>query len=156
MTKIDYSYDRLHRDIQSLHTQIVDSSWIPTVVVGICRGGLLPAILMSYKFNVPMKAFNLSLRDQTLFGPDQATWLPDLVSHGHRILVVDDINDSGATIAWIREHWQQVLNSPINNHVRVAVLLDKQTSHERVDYSATTIPPENKDIWWVFPWEPSA
>ena len=130
------------------------SGWIPHVIVGVSRGGMLPATLLSHNWKLPVKAFNLSLRDQSEFEPDQADWLEKLVQEGKRILVLDDINDSGATVNWIRSDWQVRLNHvPLEDHVRFAVLLHKQSSQALVDYFAREITTEHSHVWWVFPWE---
>ena len=103
-----------------------------------------------------MTSLNVSLRDQTLFEPEQALWLKDLLEKGHTLLVVDDINDSGHTINWIKQNWTQVCEAQakrFEDQIRFATLLNKSTSSAKVDYWALQIDADQKDIWWVFPWE---
>ena len=74
------------------------------------------------------------------------------------ILVVDDINDSGATLDWISRDWQSVTGADkwqsIAHHtVKFATLLDNVNSDFTVDYSATTIDKVQDPVWVVFPWE---
>jgi hypoxanthine phosphoribosyltransferase len=115
---------------------------------------MLPATLLSHNWKLPVKAFNLSLRDNSKFEPDKADWIVQAVESGQRILVVDDINDSGATVNWIRSDWQSRLNHvSLKNHVRFAVLLHKQSSQADVDYFSREITTDHSHVWWVFPWE---
>ena len=78
------------------------------------------------------------------------------------ILIVDDINDSGATLNWIRNDWMSSCfsTSPVWDHiwghnVRVAVLVDNESSKNEipVSYSAVDLNKAEDDCWIVFPWE---
>jgi hypoxanthine phosphoribosyltransferase len=75
---------------------------------------------------------------------------------------VDDINDSGATINWIRRDWQGscVPEDPgwsdvWNNTVRIAVLYNNESSDNEiaVDYAAEHVNKFEDPQWIVFPWE---
>ena len=61
----------------------------PQFITGVPRGGLIPAVLMSHKFNIPF------------IGLEAAKTLPGDLKK--QILVVDDIADSGNTLAQIKE-----------------------------------------------------
>jgi len=115
---------------------------------------MLPATLLSHSWRLPMKALNVSLRDNAKLQPDHAVWLEELVQSGKRVLVMDDINDSGATIHWIKQDWQnRVPSASFSDHVRFAVLLNKSTSTESPEYVAKEISTEKLETWWIFPWE---
>jgi hypoxanthine phosphoribosyltransferase len=79
-----------------------------------------------------------------------------------KILIVDDINDSGATINWIVNDWPSgcLPNDPAwddiwNNTVRFATVVDNQSSKSKVimDYAGMTINKAEKDVWIEFPYE---
>jgi hypoxanthine phosphoribosyltransferase len=79
-----------------------------------------------------------------------------------RILIVDDINDSGATINWIRKDWQGSClptdpgwTDVWNNTVRIAVLYNNESSDNEiaVDYAAEHVNKFEDPQWIVFPWE---
>ena len=74
------------------------------------------------------------------------------VKAGERLLVVDDINDSGRTILRLRA----ALGDADAAMLRVAVLIDNVRSGARVDYSAETIDRAVTKDWFVFPWEKMA
>jgi hypoxanthine phosphoribosyltransferase len=75
---------------------------------------------------------------------------------------VDDINDSGATINWIRRDWQGSCvpddagwSDVWNNTVRIAVLYNNESSDNEiaVDYAAEHVNKFEDPQWIVFPWE---
>jgi hypoxanthine phosphoribosyltransferase len=135
--------------------------------------------MISHYFNVPMRPLQVSLRDggdcvsdlnmaEDAFGyvpvDEQETiksrWDP---SYRKNILVVDDINDSGATIDWILKDWpsgcmpnqDDVWRKVWNNNVRFAVMVDNASSKcpISVDYCGMEINKAEKDVWVDFPWE---
>ena len=76
------------------------------------------------------------------------------------ILIVDDINDEGNTIAWIKQDWQSscLPNDERWNHVwgqnvRIATLTNNLASKEDVDYSVWEVNKAEEDCWLVYPWE---
>jgi hypoxanthine phosphoribosyltransferase len=77
------------------------------------------------------------------------------------ILIVDDINDTGATLNWIREDWQSGClpnskdwESVWGSNVRFAVLINNEASEFKdVDYVGMSINKLEDPIWCVFPWE---
>lgn len=154
MEKSHLSYCDIHTHVKMLALKIQASNWMPSVIVGVSRGGMLPATLLSHSWRLPMKALNVSLRDNAKLQPDHAVWLEELVQSGKRVLVMDDINDSGATIHWIKQDWQnRVPSASFSDHVRFAVLLNKSTSTESPEYVAKEISTEKLETWWIFPWE---
>ena len=81
---------------------------------------------------------------------------------GKKILIVDDINDSGATLNWIKQDWQSGCfpkdkrwKEIWGNNVRVAVLVDNESSASKlnINYNAVDLNKAEEDLWIVFPWE---
>ena len=139
--------------------QMVVADWTPTIVVGLTRGGLVPATMISHYFDVPMSGLDVNLRDNSLFGPT-TTWIPEEIANGHRILIVDDINDTGATFAWIRDDWTNTLQftkpSTIDwpwDSIKFGALIHNQPSTQPTDYYGMTIDKETDNQWVCFPWE---
>ena len=186
MKKIYYSWRQVQGACLDIAKQINNSSWRPDYIVGITRGGLIPAVMLSQYLEVPMKSLDVSLRDggdcvsncgmsEDAFGyipienrQDayfEISMLPvkgDVSSPKNRknILIVDDINDQGSTIAWIKEDWR---NSCLPDHtawkhiwgqnVRFATLTNNLASKEDVDYSVWEVNKAEEDCWLVYPWE---
>ena len=70
---------------------------------------------------------------------------------GTKLLFVDDINDSGGTIEYIRHLLDQ--HASDNGNLRFAVLISNDHSKASVDYWAQTIDRRHDKRWFVFPWE---
>ena len=88
------SYDQAERLVASLLDRV--SLWLPDAVVGIARGGLVPATMASCMLALPL----------FMIGWDRATgatrWIGPPAADARRILVVDDACSTGATMASVR------------------------------------------------------
>lgn len=160
--KLYLDYKAVENHVTKIGREILLSSWHPDIIVGLTRGGLLPATLLSQYLQVPMTALDVSLRDNSAIPNESCAWLADdALGKRTNILVVDDINDTGATIEWIIEDWQRSARpqSPEWNHVwgdsvRFAVVVDNESSnYKECSYSGLDINKFEKDVWVVFPWE---
>jgi hypothetical protein len=78
------------------------------------------------------------------------------------ILVVDDINDTGATINWLMNDWRsgclpnhEQWNEVWNNNVRFAVIVDNLASKcdVKMDFVGVEINKAEEDVWIEFPYE---
>jgi len=150
--KVYVSWSDVQRQVQEICRQMWKDQWVPDYVVGITRGGLVPANLISQYLDVPMQTLKVSLREN---GKDCESnfWMSDDAVEGRNILVVDDINDSGATLNWILNDWDNQIKWGEN--VRIAVLYDNESSGSRITphYSAEDINKASDPQWIVFPWE---
>ena len=165
MNKIYYTWRDVEHHTQEILRQIHADAWRPDYVVGLTRGGLVPANLISQYLGCRMETLKVSLRDGTEC--ESNLWMAE-DAFGHdmeqpkNILIVDDINDTGATLNYIREDWPSGC-FPDNprwtevwgSNVRVAVLVDNESSKSEipVSYSAVDINKAEQDSWIVFPWE---
>ena len=161
MKKVYYTWQDVENQTQEILRQLQRDVWQPDYVVGLTRGGLVPANLISQYLEVPMECLKVSLRDNCS-EPESNLWIAEDAYEGKRILIVDDINDSGATLNWIKEDWQsgclpndERWNLVWGNNVRVAVLCDNETSASElnISYSAVDLNKAEEDLWIVFPWE---
>lgn len=152
MKKVYVSWNDVQRQVQELVRQMWQDRWVPDYVVGITRGGLTPANLISQYLDVPMHTLKVSLRDGDN-DCESNLWMHDDAVGNLNILIVDDINDSGATLNWIRDDWGPKVEW--GGNVRVAVLYDNESSDSihTPDYSAESINKAADPQWIVFPWE---
>ena len=154
MKKVYYSWDHIDIACTDIYKDIVSDSFKPDLIIGLTRGGLVPATILSHKFDVPMDTIKISLRDHISKG---GTFYKDYGVPQANILIVDDINDTGATILRLKEIWEHSLISDWDNlwhkKIRFATIVDNAASKTRVDYRYTTINKAEKDVWIVYPWE---
>ena len=128
-------------------------------VVGIVRGGLIPAVMLSHYFKVPMYTIDYSLRDRnaSILQDEAKDTLAKAFSNIYNsdgekdmVLVIDDINDSGATLKGIYNFLYDELM--VNESFIFAALLEKCTSAFDCNYYGEMITDEDND-WYVFPYE---
>jgi uncharacterized protein len=173
-----YDYIKIHDMVNNITFQMFKDNWRPDYIVGLTRGGLLPAVIMSNTTGITMETLKVSLRDGS--GGESNCWMAedafgyiekhlrdadDLRSDPRlrkNILILDDINDTGATLDWIINDWQIscLPDDPAwadiwGNNVRFAVLIDNASSKfsRKVNYCATEINKAENDTWIVYPWE---
>jgi len=115
-------------------------------IVGLTRGGLIPAVQLSHMYNAKLYTLNISLRDGkcSSAGFDWRRLQPY-----RNILVVDDINDSGKTLQTVYEqcYGREIMKPTF------ATLLEKTSSAFTVDYAGEIINKDKENDWIVFPWE---
>ena len=134
-------YDEL---VSSIASQLGD--WEPDAIVGLTRGGLIPAVQFSHMFNVKLYTLNISLRDGK--APSAKFDWKQLEKYS-RVLIIDDINDSGSTL---REVHNQFYTRAYMNP-KFATLLSKRSSVMEVDYAGEHINKSRENDWVEFPWE---
>jgi xanthine phosphoribosyltransferase len=161
MKKIHYTWQDIKHQTQEILRQLQRDAWRPDYVVGLTRGGLVPANLISQYLECPMECLKVSLRDGAS-QPESNLWMAEDAYNGKKILIVDDINDSGATLNWIKQDWPSGCFSKDKRwkeiwgtNVRVAVLVDNESSASKLNigYSAIDLNKAEEDSWIVFPWE---
>jgi hypoxanthine phosphoribosyltransferase len=140
--------DRVYELSFELTEAVRRAGYQPDLVVAIARGGFVPARLV---------CDFLRCRDLTSLGvrhyapgalrEDKARIVDPLRVDvgGRRVLVVDDVNDSGDTLDVARAHLAE--RRPAD--VRVAVLHEKPHSHARADFRAAEAA---NDRWLVYQW----
>ena len=173
MKKVYYTNKDIEKLTQKIAYQMSKGNWRPDYIVGLTRGGLIPAVYLSHWLDIPMWTLKVSLRDhpdtemnawmsEDAFGYVRGNGTKTDPALRKNILIVDDINDTGATLDWIINDWQasclpdNTAWSAIWGHnVRFAVLIDNQSSKfsRKVDYAGTEINKAEEPVWIVYPWE---
>jgi hypoxanthine phosphoribosyltransferase len=144
------SYDRFLADVEAVARALEADAWAPDFLVGIGRGGLVPAAYLSHRTGFPLLSVDHS-SGETGFGEELLDKLAAKIKAGQRLLIVDDINDSGATIAHLRAAITAKSGDPAG--LRVAVLVDNIRSQAKADYRGSEIDRSQDKSWFVFPWE---
>jgi xanthine phosphoribosyltransferase len=162
---IEYTDEMVKSQVRDIIREIHKAQWRPDYVVGINRGGLVPALLISQYMDVPMESIK-PMAESNLWMAEDAFGYPvyDAMGSGDgrkNILIVDDLNDTGATLDWIKKDWQsgclpddERWTEVWNQNVRFAVLVDNQNSEFKdIDYSSVEVNSAEEDYSIVFPWE---
>ncbi|WP_231495977.1 phosphoribosyltransferase [Cellulomonas sp. HZM] len=133
--------------VRELAQQVVDSGWVPDVVVAVARGGLPLGGALAYALGTKaVGTLNVEFYTGVDERLDDPVVLPPLLDtdalRGLRALVADDVADTGETLALVRrlvgEHCEEA---------RTAVLYTKPRSVVAPDYTWRAT-----DRWITFPW----
>lgn len=133
--------------VRDLAQAVVDSGFVPDLVVAIARGGLPPGGAMAYALGTKSVG---TLNVEFYTGVDERLEEPQLLPplldtdalHGLSALVVDDVADTGETLALV-----QRLIAAHCAEARTAVLYAKPRSVVDPDYVW-----RRTDRWITFPW----
>lgn len=146
------SWDQIHRDARALAWRLDgkgpdDGAW--RAVVGITRGGLVPAMIVSRELDIRV-VDTISVKSYHSGGgaADQrseavVTKAPqaDLMGDGTGILIVDDLVDSGKTLELVRKLYPKA---------HFATVYAKPKGKPMVDSYITEV---SQDTWIFFPWD---
>ncbi len=141
-----FTYAEFGEGITWLSQHLIDDEWIPDCILGVVRGGLFVAAGISYALDIKdVRHVNVefytgageTLAEPVLIGEEP--YLADL--GGKRVLVADDVADTGATLHFVRALL------PEDADVRVAVLYGKPHSTYAPDLAWRTT-----SRWIRFPW----
>lgn len=100
--KVSLSFDEIRGRLRSAH---LESLRDVEVVVGIGTGGTTPALMVAFELGLPVEIIRLNLRDDENEPHHEQPVLigntPDV--RGKRVLLVDDVSVSGATLSRAKE-----------------------------------------------------
>ena len=147
------SWDQIHRDARALAWRLdgkgpgEGGSW--KAVVGITRGGLVPAAIVSRELDIrvvdtiSVKSYHSGggkadqRREAQVIKSPQAEMMGD----GTGILIVDDLVDTGKTLELVRSLYPKA---------HFATVYAKPSGRPMVDTYITEV---SQDTWIFFPWD---
>ena len=143
-------YERFLDEVETVARLIEADDWRPDFLVGIGRGGLVPAAYLSHRTGIALLSVDHSTGEAG-FGDELLDRLAAKIRDGARILIVDDINDSGGTIAYLRAAIDAKSGNPAG--LRIAVLVNNIRSRSHSEYHGSELDRDADKRWYVFPWE---
>lgn len=144
MSQFYYSWEDFEKDLFVINGRIHHSGWLPEHIVGVKRGGLVGAVCFSHLFQAPMHVITYQTREN-----NKSLCFSDLLSidKDKKILVVDDICDTGETFEKIKEFSKDFKN------IKFCSLYYNIRQKINVDYFARKIDRDKDESWIIFPWE---
>jgi hypoxanthine phosphoribosyltransferase len=144
--KLYLSWEDIHQLTSKIHNETLSSDKENLAIIGISRGGLVPAVLMSHMKNpslfctVGIKSYEGEKRKQ-----DQIYQLPpaELLQNKDVIYLIDDICDTGKTLLNLKQNMLHL------NVISISLVYKRNELH-KPDYYGFE---HSDDRWVVFPWE---
>lgn len=164
MPATQFLYQNIHHQCLDIIRKMQADEWKPDYVVGLIKGGMLPAALISEWFDVPCYTLNVQLdkaeeKESNLWMADDAFGLDYNNNYTDcepkKILIVSDVNNCDV-FNWIKADWQGSCkpkdlkwSNVWHKTTKFAALVDNVQSDFIVDYNAT----ELNDVELEFPWD---
>jgi hypoxanthine phosphoribosyltransferase len=154
MPDLYVTWDDYHQTIEQLAATIHDSDWRFNQIVCIARGGLRVGDTLSRIFKLPLAIISTQSyagkggrRRGTLTVAKHMTMTTPTL--GDRVLLVDDLVDSGVTLDVVRRHLIESFPGIVD--IRTAVLWHKASSTCAPDYAVQYLA---ENPWIHQPFEP--
>ena len=141
-----FTTGQMRNALLQIEDQMVPGNWIPDIVLGINRGGCIPGVYLSHRLKKPHEVIDVRLRDHTV--KPNLTVLEKAYAFQKKILIVDDINDTGDTFKYIEDNFGNG-----DGRIKFAALIQNKPSKVKVDYHGYEINKDEMPSWIVFPWE---
>jgi len=141
------SWNQIYDMLLDLADRIRKDCFKPDIIVGVSRGGWLPARVMSDLLNNPNLA---NVRAEFYLGGAETKREPSLTQPisvavaGKTLLIVDEVADTGKSLKLVKEHVIELGSV----EARTATVYCKPWSITKPDYYS-----KKTDDWIVFPWE---
>jgi xanthine phosphoribosyltransferase len=140
------TWDQFHRDSRALAWRLTSEGPFEAVVA-IARGGLVPAAIVARELNirkvesVAVKSYDHQNQGGIKVLKPMAQEILDIAKTGGKVLIVDDLVDTGATARVVRD---------MLPGAHFATVYAKPKGREMVDTFITEV---SQDTWIFFPWD---
>ena len=141
-----FTTGQMRNALIQIEDQMVHSNWMPNMILGINRGGCIPGVYLSHRLNIAHEVLDIRLRDHT--AKPNLSVLEKAFAFQKKILIIDDINDTGATFQFIIDNFGKQ-----EERIKFAALIHNKPSKVKVDFQGYEIDKSKDPAWIVFPWE---
>jgi hypoxanthine phosphoribosyltransferase len=141
------TWNQIYDMLLDLANKIQGDGYKPDVIIGIARGGLVPARILSDFLETPELAIiqieyyvsNAQTRQEPILKRSLHTQITD-----KKALLVDDVSDTGKSLQLAKNHLQQ----QDAKEIKTATLYAKPETITKPDYCE-----KQTSHWIVFPWD---
>lgn len=143
--------------MKDLSDKIKESDFNPDLMVAIGTGGFIPARMAKTFLNVPILTVGIAyydLNDNPMNRPVVTQWLdrPEEQIRGKRILLVDEVDDTRATIGFCLDELKK--HEPAEIALLVIHNKEKEKKHEVPSWVSRYFIGETfQDQWICYPWD---
>ncbi len=143
-------WDELHRNSKLLAWRLLDKKDQFKGIIAITRGGLIPAGIIARELDIRLidtfciSSYSSAAADEAAQGEAQILKGFDFSQGGEGWLVIDELVDTGRTIAILRQHAPKA---------HYATVYSKPAGRDMVDTYVTEV---SQDTWIQFPWDTEA
>jgi hypothetical protein len=136
-------YD-VEKAVTALATTL-EREFVPDLIVGIARGGLIPAVRLSHLLGDKLlRMIHIKFYKGVDLRQEKPELLADVGELPKRVLIVDDVADTGETLEFVCGH----VKKKGAKEIKVATIAYKPRSKLKPDYYVF-----ETEKWIVFPWE---
>lgn len=141
------TWNQIHNMIIKQSEEILSDNFTPDIIISITRGGWVPARLLSDLLEINNLA---TIRIEFYLDIAKSRKKPILTQKiqipikGKKILLVDDVADTGESLQLAKNH---ILQKEVEE-LRIATIYKKSQSKTNPDYYVKTT-----KKWIIFPWE---
>lgn len=143
MKKKYVSFQKVKQNLVEINSKINQTNWKPDIILSVNRGGCVPGVFLSHMRDLDHEV--LSFKNNIDINNDT---IKNIMNDHLSILIIDDINDTGNTLADIKKKFNQFIKN-----IKFAVLINNKSSLFEVDYYGSEIDKNIDNSWIVFPWE---
>ncbi|HPZ15732.1 MAG TPA: phosphoribosyltransferase [Sphaerochaeta sp.] len=155
--KFYVSYNTVHKLVKKLAGELLATGYDPDVIVAIGSGGFIPARIIKTFINRPIYAVGISyygLDNKHRDHPTKIQWIDEVQSQlvGKKVLLIDEVDDSRATLAYCVGELLKYEPEEI-----AVLVLHNKLKEKDVDFpveikryfAGIEIP----DLWIKYPWD---
>ncbi len=146
------SWDNIDFLTECLAGQIKNKKIKFDCIIALGRGGLIPGASLSYKLDIPT-LYNLGINTRQENGKYIDTLVyqrPDTINENSKILVIDDINDSGRTFTAVDSILNRNYNISSDNILYASLIKRDGSEFNKNIISGNTL---YTSQWLQFPWD---
>ena len=143
--KLYFTNIQMRNALIQIEDKLVHDMWLPDIVLGVNRGGCIPGVYLSHRLKKEHAVIDVRLRDHA--AKPNLSVLEREFAFQKKILIIDDINDTGATFQYIIDNFGR------HDRIRYAAVINNRPSPVKIDYYGYEIDKNDNPQWVVFPWE---